>query len=193
MTDAPETGYDANFDDLKPLPKWPKVVGIISIVLASLGLICNGCSAGMSAAAETMLGMAEEQMGPAPDVMKPSTGMIAVAVASFMWSGVLLVAGILTVARNPAGRITHLVYAVGGIILTCASTYLGLKSLEAVGEWARQNPDNQWAQNASPTMGMISITIGIVIGLGWPLFCLVWFGFIKKTRDDFTGGIEQVA
>lgn len=189
-TQQPEAYHDD--DDLPEPPKWPKPVGITSIVFASLGLICNGCGVFGSLASDQMYKMAEPQLGPAPDVLKPTAAVTVISMLGFLWAILLLIAGILTLTRNYAGRLTHIVYSIGGILLISIGTYLQLEQQAAFKEWARQNPDSQWVLQVDNPIGMISMVVGILIGLSWPLFCLIWFGFIKKTREDFTGGVEPV-
>ena len=194
MSDYGPTTHDENYDDLPEVPKWPKIVGIVSVVLGSLGLICNGCGAAYMFGAEQMLKMAEPHMGsPAPSVMIPSPALAIVSMIGFLWAILLLIAGILCIARNPMTRLTHLVYAVGGLLLVGVATYLQLEQQAALMEWARQNPDNPWAQNANSPMNAVSLYFGVVLGAAWPVFCLIWFGLVKTRREQITGGVEAVA
>lgn len=193
MSDYGPTANDETFDDLPEVPKWPKVVGIVSVVLGSLGLICNGCGAAYMFGSEQILKMAEPQMGPAPSVMIPSPVLTVVVMISFLWAILLLIAGILSIARNPTTRMTHLVYAVGGLLIVGVATYLQMEQQAAMTEWARQNPDNPWAQNADSPMAVVSLYLGVVLGATWPIFCLIWFGVVKTRREQITGGVEAVA
>ncbi len=190
---GPTTHHDA-YDDLPEIPKWPKIVGIVSVVLGSLGLICNGCGTVYTFGAEQFLKMAEPQMGsPAPAVMIPSPILAVISLFGFLWAILLLIAGILAIARNPMTRITHLVYAVGGLVIVAVGTYLQMEQQAALSEWARQNPDSLWAQNANSPMAAVSLYISVILGASWPIFCLIWFGLVKTRREQITGGVEAVA
>jgi hypothetical protein len=161
--------------------KWPGVVGVISIVLASLGLVCGGCGAAWVLVAPSMMKGAEAQMGgPAPDIFLPGMGALVLMVMGTLWSVVLLVAGIMLVRRKDIARKLHVVYAIVAVVLQLVSIGVTMQQQLAVLAWAKDNPDSPWAKQASPVGMIIGLVIGVVIGLGWPIFCLVWFGIIKR-------------
>lgn len=167
-------------DDLVEPPRWPKVVGTISIVWAALGLTCAGCGLASIALMDQFIKPAEERFGPMPDVMKPGPAQIVLSVISFLPVIVLLVAGIMVVARKPLGGTLHLVYAVLSLIITGVAAVFGLQQQMAIAEWVRQNPDSQWAQQSNPTMGFVMMGLMVALGLAWPVFCLIWFGVVKR-------------
>src|SRR5215468_4835859 len=118
---------------------WPKTLGTISIVWAGLNLACGVCGMSMALLMGTFIKKAEEQLGPMPDVMKPTTAQLAVGFVSFIGPVVLLCAGIATVRRRPAGRPLHLVYAMISLVLTAIATVIGLMHQMEVLEWAKHN------------------------------------------------------
>lgn len=161
--------------------KWPGVVGVTSIVLASLGLLCGLCGSVWTFMAPSFLQRAEAQMGaPAPDVMYPGVAQIVLMVIGTLWAVVLLVAGIMLVRRKDTARKLHLVYAGVAVLLGLISMGLSTQQQLAVLAWAKANPDSPWAKNASPLGLVIGLVLGLIIGLGWPIFCLIWFGIIKR-------------
>lgn len=166
-------------------PAWPKVIGIISIVFASLGLGCMGC-AGAGLVMQVMFAeqSAEQMGGPMPDVLKPGIVQLASIPIGGVISLILLIAGILLLRRKPAGRTMHLVYAVLNLISTAVSTIAGVQQLGALKAWIAANPDSKWAQVTKPEMqGMIMI-VSVAVFCSYPLFLLVWFGLVKRRASD---------
>lgn len=188
--DAPPRDYQPDLLPDEP-PKWPGAVGVISIVWAALGIVCGGCGVLSPVIMKTFLAQAEQQFGPMPDVMKPGALQVVLAGVSLAWAFLLLAAGIMLALRKPAARPLHLLYAVGSVILTVISTILGVMAQLALREWVQNNPDNQWAQQAAqqpPIAAYATIAFSVVLGLAWPVFCLIWFGAVKRSARDITGG-----
>ncbi|MEZ6210492.1 MAG: hypothetical protein R3B46_04495 [Phycisphaerales bacterium] len=177
--------------ELEPeLPKWPKVVGITSIVLAGIGLGCGGCGIAMLlGGTEFFLKMAEQQMGPAPSVMLPTLQQKVQGSIGFLWAVLLLIAGIQTLRRQYSGRLLHLAYGIGTIPLFIWGMKIQFDAMAAINQWAQANPDNLWAQQQNPIGQWIGLGIAVLLSLPWPLFCLGWFGLVKKKPEDFTGGL----
>jgi len=175
-------------------PKWPKVVGIISIVWAGLGLTCTGCGLASMVFMPQLMKVSEQAMGgPMPAIMQPGPLQIVLTAASLIPVILLLLAGIATVGRKPTGRPLHLAYAVVSIVMSVASTVVAAQHQLAVIEWAQQNPDSKWAGQAQSPMAWIGLAFGILIGLAWPVFCLIWFGLVKRRNADITEGLEEPA
>jgi hypothetical protein len=163
-------------------PAWPKVVGIISIVWASLGLTCGLCGIGWILYLPTFGKQMEAQMGPMPPTMTPAPAQMALMAVGMLWAILLLVSGIMTVSRKANGRTLHLVYAVGAILLTLPSLGLQVKQQMDMADWAAKNPDSKWAQQskAGPAIGL---SVGAVMGFAYPIFCLAWFAPKKHSPD----------
>lgn len=187
---------------LPPLvPVWPKVVGIISIVWGSLGLVCNSCLLIGQAFQSASMGMMPQQtpdgkpMPPMPDVMKPGPLDLASLVLGLIVTTMLIVAGSLLVARKPQARGLHLGYAGVSLIATGAGTVVALMKQQAIANWARQNPDNFWGQQQTQMGGLTYAIIGLAVLLGaaYPIFTIIWFGLVKRdTRDITIGGSEEL-
>jgi hypothetical protein len=188
---SPITGPNTG---LAVAPGWPKPVGIISLGWAAFGLACGLMGVGWYFAQSAVMAGAEQQMGPTPDVMKmPATQMIGAAVGS-MWALVLLAAGLATLRRNAAGRPLHIMYAIGGILLTIVSAYFGWTAQQAQMEWAAANASDPWAKQAMQGKGIGLAVLGFftVVGLAWPTFCLVWFGLMGKRPETGRELLPQV-
>lgn len=193
-TPPPIEHADAPLDEhWQDPPRWPKAVGTISIVWGALSLTCAGCGVAGFFMSNWSAGMAPPDWGPPPPVMMPGIEQLALQALGALWAVLLIVAGILVVNRNPAGRIAHLVYAVGSVLLTAVAVALAIRQQNAIADWARNNPDSMWAQQNNPTVTYIALAVGILLGLAWPAFCFVWFGLIKRRPEDLHGGEPPVA
>lgn len=182
----PTTEHVAEYIDLPADPPgWPKVIGIISIVFGSLGLVCMGC-AGVGLVVQPMLMKStEEQMGgPMPDVLRPGMGQIAMMPIGVLLAAMLLIAGIMLIKRAPASRMLHLVYSVLNILTSIVSTVIGFGQAAKMAQWKADNPGSKWGEMIKPEMQMPMMIAGVAIGLAWPIFCLIWFGLVKRKASD---------
>jgi hypothetical protein len=180
----PQPPVSADFNVPVEPPSWPKVVGIISIVMASLSLVCGACGIiqnGMSLASGGKdLPMAN---GNTMHLPAPSALSVVAQGAGWLWAILLLVAGIMTLKRVANGRMLHIVYAAVSIVLGIAGTALAMGDVARMTEALNQDP--QMAQMAGimkPAMygGMC---IGVALALGYPVFLLVWFGAMGKRPE----------
>lgn len=180
------------------IPQWPKVVGIISIVLASLGGCClvgqivrlalQGAGVGGQERVpeELQKQLDAISMGPASMI---AMGLGAVAVA------VLMTAGITTVGRKSVGRVLHLVYGGIGIVNVTLSMYISSQIYSRFADYIQQNPSSDLAKAGGLILGVtkISMGIGVLIGGAYPLFTLIWFGLVKRTHESMTGIPDDAA
>ncbi len=191
-------GPDAYDDDFVEPPRWPKVVGIISICWGGLGLCCNGLGAVWFVLGPRMIGTAAQQMpgGMPPVILSPPPSQTVLAVLSAVLSVLLIVAGAVATARRPMSRVLHLVYSVLAMILAFAGAYVSLEIQAEIAEWVKANPDAQFSQSqrqGGVAGQVIGLAFGLILGFAWPLFCIVWFGFVKRKPDDMTGGVIEPA
>lgn len=168
-----------------PPPSWPKVVGIISIVWGGLGSLCAGCGILSAFSSNMFAGMMPPEAGPMPDAMKPGPVQIVLSIVGLGLAIWLIVAGVMTLQRKIAGRTMHLVYACISILVTIAAAFAGYQQQMDLAAWAKQNPDSVWAQSANSPIGLIMLLVATLLGLAYPIFCLVWFGAVKKTVASF--------
>ncbi len=183
-------------EDFVPPPGWPKAVGIISIVMASLNVTCAGLGLAMMALMPLMMPANAGQAASAPPPgFTPA--MLASTAVGFVLAAVLFVAGVMTVARRPLGRTLHLVYGVLCLPAFALGAYAAIEYNQGLKQWAAQNPDNEMAKAMSQGTGQggqaFGYAIQAIFGLGYPLFLLVWFGIIKRRADDMLGTIETTS
>ena len=178
-------------------PKWPKVVGVISILLASLGLTCGGFGLIMAPLSGTLMKGALDG-DPLPYGMHMTVLDYAISGLGLTMSVVLLFAGITAVTHRPLTRVLHLVYA-GVVIPLGIWSYLNQMSKQELNmQWAQEYPNNPMAQgmsgsNPGTVIGqVIGLTFFLILGIGIPLFYLIWFGLVKTRPEQITGSDEGV-
>lgn len=184
MADNPASAPDLDLDDDLPVEiTWPKTVGIASIVWGAIGCICNCWGS----------------VAPFVQPGKPTLPYAAVlSLVGVALSITLLVAGILCVQRKPVSRLVHLAWAA----LTMVSMVVGMviyfqnkdTLLDAIVQNAvdeqRARGSNMTAEQmrgiVSPMMTFFGYFMPIIFSL-WPIFCFVWFGLVKRTRESMLG------
>ncbi len=182
--ESPVDGFGA------PNPGWPKIVGIVSIVFSSLGYLCGICGVGFMLMMPMILKGAEEQMGPMPDIMRPGAIQIGMAALGFIPTTILMVAGIQTLRRSKTGAMAHLAYAAVGLLLGLASCAYAIYHQLEVQAWADQNSGDKWAAQAGSPSAWFGIVVAILFSLGYPMFCLIWFGLVKRNADMGTNEVS---
>ena len=78
----------------------------------------------------------------------------------------------------------HLAYGLISIVLTALSTVVGIQQQLKVMEWVAANKSSKWAQGGGAGTGLIIMIAMLALAIVWPLFCLVWFGAMKKNPAD---------
>jgi hypothetical protein len=177
MSQFPPVSSD--FQIPQPPPAWPKVIGIISIVLGSLGVICNACSLGGNAIASSFTQMMPpEQQAELQAQLQASASPLNLALAAvgILIAILLIVAGVFLVQRRPLGRTLHLIYAGIGLILAIAAVGIGIQTANAM---AANAPDPTQAA-AQRMAGLGGAIVGGLVGAAYPTFLLIWFLFIKR-------------
>lgn len=179
-------------DHFLPPPKWPIPVGIISIALGGLGLLCGGLGV---AVMPFMGGMMSSSLNGAPLPPNMQFGPVDYTIAALgvVLSILLLIAGIMLIGRHPLSRWLHLLYAVAIIPVSIMNLMQESAKQAGMTQWAADYPDNPIAQGViaggpGQEIGpMIGMCFGGVLGIGFPLFLFVWFMLIKTKPEHITG------
>ena len=171
-----------------PPPGWPKVVGIISIAWGSLGLTCGAFGAIMAAVIMPMGAKAiMETTGAStpPPSMDPNPLMWALMISGLAVAALLLIAGIMTMSRSAAGRAMHIAYAFISIVQAAIGAFYQYSTFQDTVTWANDNVDDPAiAGSLTNPIGMyIALAFGVILGLGYPLFCIFWFGALGKKPE----------
>lgn len=183
---------------MNPRPKWPKVIGVISIVIAAFGLTCGGVTLAVAPFAGSLI----EPMldgDPMPDGLKMLALDYAIGGGRLLFAILLLIAGIACVTHRPITRSLHLFYGLCMIPLNIGNYFNGIAKLESLKEWAQQYPNSQYAQTIdstnNPTAGIqeiMMLVFLILFGIGIPALYLIWFGLVKTKPEQITGDEEAV-
>lgn len=191
--------------DFSTEPKtWPKTVGIISIVWGSLGVICNGCGLLGSLAGPMMQQMAAQNPQLAQQMQNqppPSPAQMAIYGLSLLLSVALIVAGSMLIARKPMAAKLHLAWGGVSILLIVLNAVLSIGPMQAQIQAMQAQMQAQSGGTAPPpgtAQGMAagmygSIACMTLIALAYPIFCIVWFGFVKRGTAEIAAGHEAPA
>lgn len=193
--EPPITPVVGGVDDFPEPAAWPKPIGITSIVWSAVALGCLSC--GLAGTAMPLIMPMDQAF---PDGMPPLlTDPPLLLWAAYLFSALinlwLLACGITLVMRKPAARPMHLAYAVAGIVSAVFGAWLSLHYQAQIAEWVRQNPDTKFAQGqqgGSAIVGQVIMVVSIIVGLAWPVFCLIWFGFVKRDAGEISRHVRQV-
>ncbi|MDX2146345.1 MAG: hypothetical protein SFZ23_02385 [Planctomycetota bacterium] len=206
----PFDSYQAAENFQGPPPGWPKGLGIFSIVWGSLGLVCGVCGLAfllmMPNFMQQVANAQPAQSGQAPPPTPPDILFKQPPIAlagmglSVLVVILLIIAGIMTMGRKKPGGLLHILYAVFSLVATGLTVVGGVQHAHNVAAWIQQNPDHPFFAQAGgsmgfgmstdPTMGTIQAVGLAVVSAIYPLFCLVWFGILKK--DPSVGAPEPL-
>ncbi len=168
------TEIDAIFEKQS---RWPMVIGVINIVLGSLGLLCYTCGSLNAVASPFLAGMVPPDQRPATAGGAQLVVQIVQTCAAWALSVWLLVAGIGLTRRRAWARVHCLGWSVAKIVLTLLGTLAGLLFAPMI---AQQINDQLSQQGQAP----FTVTVPIIMFVSlimtaflliWPLFMLMWF------------------
>src|SRR3954469_1748826 len=142
-------------------PKWPKVIGIISIVWGSLSALGGLCGLASRLLGRMMGSLTEKELGPMPPAMTISPLQMGFAGLGLVIAVVVLSAAISTVSRRPTGRTLHLAYGVAALVCAVLSLSLEVMRQRQLADWMATHPDSKWAQRGAAGGGA-----GAMVGLG---------------------------
>ena len=173
-------------------PAWPKVVGIISTVWGSIGVICNGCGVISAFAGPAMMNMVPpEQRAQMAQQPQPGPLQILLYVLGIGLSAFLIASGVMTLKRRPVGRVMHLFYGVVAILLGIVSMIVGWGTFQTQMQAMANDPKQAAALPMARTMGYVMFGFFGCIGFAYPIFCLIWFGALKRRPDAMMAGQEE--
>ncbi len=163
-------------------PAWPIAIGIISIVLGSLMLICVPISMGINAynpeAAAT-----QEQFPEWSQTYSIISSLISMGLAVL-----LLVGGILLIRRRAVARPLHLLYAVVTVLMAVVGTVVFFSVIL---------PSVDTADLPRGTaIGMkFGAVVGTFLNVAYPVFLLIWFlrGTIRDQVRSWAAGADSGA
>ncbi|MEQ8770945.1 MAG: hypothetical protein RIB60_10615 [Phycisphaerales bacterium] len=185
--------FDPNAEHLfaEP-PKWPKVVGILSITFGSIAIFCGAIGMAMLPLQASFVEGALNGDPPPPTMV---AGPIDFAIGGYgvLTNILLIVAGVMCVSYKPATRAAHLLYAPLSILGSIAGTWYNWSKQAKVEQWLQDYPDSDMAQAlaqqqaSAGVVNLVVLVVFVVLFMSWPTFCLVWFGISKTKPSDITG------
>ena len=196
---APPT-YAGPIGPVGPTSRWPKVMGIISIILGAGGALgnCFGVVTPllMGAFQDVIKDAMPQGAGPDPfatleAVEKYIPWSIALQVLLLGLSVLLLVAGIALVRRRRWSIKGAAMWAILKILAGVPSAVLGYLSFKATME-AMQNVPNMNQMDAGMMSmmgsvgGMATVVGGLLWGCAFPAFILIWFSR-RKIKEEVAG------
>ncbi len=176
----PQVGPADTFGE--EIPSWPKVIGIISISWACIGLICSVCGGVQIVTG----GMKQPGLEDMPNIAASPLSIISLLIGVVV-AVLLLIAGVLLVQRKPIAKPLHVVYGVvglGSLLLAVVAQFQGLAVFEQYLLDNAQKPEIQQMMKV-PIMTIqraIVISIDVVFAI-YPVFCIFWFGIAKRNAD----------
>ncbi len=214
MNDQPDTTHEDQASDHAhtgpdfgpPPPRWPKPIGTISLILGILAVTCGILGIGMTfAGSALMASLMGGQLPPGtpPPPMSPPLDAVLITSSSIglISNLLLLAAAAALLRRREKARTLHLVYALVGIVAAFTGAYAGHHGQQAqaaameawiadhghteVGQAIAQSQQAQ--AGVQSTMQLVFLAVFTLIALAWPVFCIIWFGMIKRDADDITG------
>ena len=165
---------------------WPRTIGIVSISWATLGLSCLACGVALQVALGPSM-LPEPLRNNPPPSMRFGTLQIVQTIISLVTSSLLIAAGIQTLRRSFSGRTLHLIWAVLSVLAVIYGGFAGWHQQQEQLIWARENPDNPIAKQTLQGQPFSLAIMGFFLCFfaAWPVFCLTWFGLIKRTAASF--------
>lgn len=165
-------------------PAWPKVVGIFSIVIGSLGIAAHACGVIGTVFGRMAMSMIPDSSKVPPEqqaslsaISQHAPIMIAGSTLSMIAAIMLLVAGIQCVRRRPATRSMHLVWiavrVVAAIVATIATHLQFSTQMEAMRSMGATMPTG--IAGLMMTFGIGMLIIGFLWAMAYPIFIAIWF------------------
>ena len=193
-TQPPSTGSEqpAQLPFIDEPPAWPKIVGWISTVWGTIGLGCLGCGViGIMMPILFSSGMQQQFPDGLPPILAapPVTVWVSTALSGLV-AGMLIASGVMLILRRSAARIAHLGYAALAIIIGGFGIWASVEYQQALTDWCNQNPGTKFAQQqqSQGAFSRMMLIVSVVMTFAWPVFCVVWFGFVKPDAAEIERG-----
>jgi predicted lysophospholipase L1 biosynthesis ABC-type transport system permease subunit len=171
--DSPPPLPDPMFRPEPARSAWPKVIGIISICLAGLGLICLPIIAGITMYADKIY-----RYYPAW-YRQVSTLLMVIAIPLAVLH---LVGGILLLKRRPVARLLLMIIGVAGVLAAIVNIIIF------------SNVDTGMMPAAQAMSFKMSSIFSIPFGAAYPVFLLAWFsrGRIRQEVNSWKAARGQL-
>lgn len=173
----PVAGEPIVFDTPATNSSWPKVLGIIAIVLGALAAVGSCIGAGASFFAGAMVDLVPEgEASGLEGMMAWQSWLVGLSVLATGLGIGLLVGGVGLVRRRPFAATACLGWAILKMVYVLASAFVGYQVNVAQFEVMQNDPN--MAGMPAGFMGAVSLfgaTLGVLWGWALPIFMLIWF------------------
>lgn len=173
-------------------PGWPKVIGIVSIVLASLGLFCGVCAVG-GMAMLPMAGQQNPEFANLPPSVQITPGLLLHIGLGIIGSILLVVAGIQTIRRNALGRTLHILSAIFGIAILCFGIYRSWIMIPQMEQFIQDYPNSMFSKSNPKTDFVTQVVTSVLLGGAYHFFLLFWFLVVKRTPESMVKSTQTPA
>lgn len=126
----------------------------------------------------------------------PSGLQMGIAALGILVSTMLIVAGSMLIARKPIAAALHLAWAAITLLLTIGNTIVSIGPMQQQMQQIQSQSGAAASPGAMPGMqvGMYgSLACMALITLAYPIFCLIWFGLVKRGTAEITRAPEAPA
>lgn len=188
--------------EIRPRPsRWPKVIGVISVVLGSLGVLGGICGTLAMVVGQGVMTLAAQQQQGASAVqaMQDQTSFTVLSLLTGLLLALfLLVAGVVLICRRRRGVTLLKVWAVCRIVAVGVGSvigyFVGVAQMEVMQQTTMGSNQPPPGMASFITGGMILLfVLGLLWGWAWPIFVLIWLRR-QKIRDDYsTWGQRPIA
>ncbi len=161
------------------LQRWPRIFGIISMVLAANALLLSPLL--------LWANKANPQTRRFQDLLPAwyETFTNYSMVLGMAFGAMLLVAGLKLRRQQKTGRTLHRFYAAGNLLMVLVGAVATTNAFGAI------NTDSLGgAERAGVVGGMIGGILGTIVGAAYPIFLLIWFNR-QKIREDVEMWVED--
>ena len=186
---------DAELELSVPQSDWPRVIGVISIVYAILGLLCVTPWMLLSPFMSSFMGAFIEDAPAYPGVL--SAVYFVQGAASVILGILLLIGAVKLLGRNPAAAgwlktwvvsrlIVLLIAAVAGFLLIADTVDYQMALNEAITRQANTGGGAAMpmqSREALVAQSVIMLTVGSAVVAIYPIFLGIWFSR-SKIRDE---------
>lgn len=161
-------------------PVWPIVIGVISVIFGAIGII------------SVPVGLMISARGPATDDLRkyfPPQFMSFTRVDTVVGlavSALLLAAGISLLKRRRVTRGLHTGYAIVNI---CRAVLTAVLTMTMVFPAVRDAAARGEIEGALPVIIVAGAIGGLLSGMAYPVFLLIWFGRSKIARQVRQWGV----
>jgi len=190
--------------DLEPStrrPFWPIAVGVVGLLLALPSLLLITADFLEPVLLSGLRAEVEAKGAPPPPTHEMTPARVGRGIVYAAANLLLVAAAIAALARLGVARGLHLAYALLGVVSAFASVWFQIHVNGQTEAWIARHgelpydgpSERTWggAMRDQLEIGRFFVTIGFPLALAWPLFCIVFFGMLKRDPGTRRNGDDE--